>query len=55
MEIKGTPMPVARIDPHTRNRVLAARGIGHSSYRIYASACGLAARFDKAGCASGGN
>ena len=45
---------VRTLDPHTPHRVLEARGVGHSSYRIYSSACGLAALFDKAGCGSGG-
>jgi hypothetical protein len=40
------------LDPHTNQRVFDARGIGHSSYRMYSSVCGLAALFDKPGCDS---
>ncbi|MFT4510239.1 alpha/beta hydrolase [Caballeronia sp. 15711] len=40
------------LDPHTRQRAYEARGIGHSSYRIFSSACGQAALFDKPGCDS---
>jgi hypothetical protein len=38
------------LDPHTSQRALEARGIGHSSYRMFSSACGLTALFDKPGC-----
>ncbi|WP_124599769.1 alpha/beta hydrolase [Burkholderia sp. Bp8963] len=44
---------VRTLDPRTPHRVLEARGVAHSSYRIYSSACGLAALFDTAGCGSG--
>ncbi|MDP9651495.1 alpha/beta hydrolase [Paraburkholderia caledonica] len=40
------------LDPHTTQRVYEARGIGHSSYRIFSSVCGQAALFDKSGCDS---
>ena len=40
------------LDPHTTHRVFEARGIGHSSYRMFSSACGQAALFDKTGCDS---
>lgn len=40
------------LDPHTRQRVFEARGVGHSSYRMFSSVCGLAALFDKPGCDS---
>lgn len=38
--------------PHTTQQVYEARGIGHSSYRMFSSVCGLAALFDKPGCDS---
>ncbi|WP_414449083.1 alpha/beta hydrolase [Burkholderia sp. 22PA0099] len=38
------------LDPQTRQHVIEARGVAHSSWRIYASACGMAALFDKPGC-----
>ncbi|WP_175907275.1 alpha/beta hydrolase [Burkholderia seminalis] len=40
------------LDPHTTQRVYEARGIGHSSYRMFSSVCGQAALFDKPGCDS---
>lgn len=38
------------LDPQTRQRVLEAPGIAHSSGRMCASACGMAALFDKPDC-----
>ncbi|MBN3723168.1 alpha/beta hydrolase [Burkholderia sp. Ac-20379] len=38
------------LDPNTHQHVLEAPGIAHSSGRMYASACGMAALFDKPGC-----
>ena len=43
---------VHTLDPHTTQRVYEARGIGHSSYRMFSSVCGQAALFDKPGCDS---
>lgn len=38
------------LDPKTHQHVFEAPGVGHSSGRMYASACGLSALFDKPGC-----
>ena len=38
------------LDPQTHQLALEAQGIAHSSGRMYASACGLTALFDKPGC-----
>lgn len=38
--------------PHTTQQVFEAPGIGHSSYRMFSSSCGLAALFDSLGCDS---
>lgn len=43
---------VHMLDPQTPQRVLEARDVGHSSYRMFSSACGLTALFDKPGCDS---
>ncbi|WP_157654464.1 alpha/beta hydrolase [Burkholderia ubonensis] len=44
---------VHMLDPRTSQHVMEARGVGHSSYRIFSSVCGRAALFDASGCESG--
>ncbi|WP_233833799.1 alpha/beta hydrolase [Paraburkholderia sp. ZP32-5] len=41
------------LDPNTKQHVVEAPGIAHSSYRMFSSACGLAVLFGKAGCDAG--
>lgn len=38
------------LDPNTKQHVVEVPGVGHKSYAMYASACGLSVLFDKTGC-----
>ena len=41
---------IHHLDPNTPQHLLKVPGVAHSSYRMFASACGLAALFDKQSC-----
>ena len=40
------------LDPSTKQHVVEVPDVGHKSYAMYASACGLSVLFDKSGCDS---
>ncbi|MFW7354652.1 MAG: alpha/beta hydrolase [Brucella sp.] len=41
---------VHMLDPSTKQRVVEVLGVGHKSYAMYASTCGLSVLFDEPGC-----